>query len=87
MGKMDKDESKNCQLLVIYMLYHLKRKTVLLIHENVPGFVSALIQDTAMDFGYGHVQVRCKPMDVGVHIGRPRKQLSIVHKFFFQVFP
>ena len=76
MGTMEGGESPNGKLLIIYMLYHFRRGTILMIHENVPGFETEKMKDVAVSYGYGLMSVSVKPMDVGFHVGRPRRSPS-----------
>lgn len=73
LGNLDKNEDLNARLLIIYMVFHFKRKTPIVLHENVAGFVAESMSDLAAAHGYAHVKFRCRPMDVGVHVGRPRR--------------
>ena len=74
MGCGEGGENTNGRLLIIYMLYHFRKGTPLLAHENVPGFETEKMKDTAEQYGYRCVSIWCKPMDVNFHVGRPRKQ-------------
>lgn len=74
MGAQEGSESLNGRLLIIYMIYHFKRRTPILIHENVPGFEASKMADVAAGYGYGCITISCRPMDVGFHVGRPRRQ-------------
>lgn len=73
LGNMQKTEDENARLLVIYMVYQFKKKTPIVLHENVVGFVSTVMIEEAAKHGYDHHDIRRKPMDVGVHVGRPRR--------------
>ena len=46
-----------------------------MLHENVLGFETTSMRDFAEEMGYEHVAFSTKPMDVGMHVGRPRKYL------------
>ena len=74
MGCGEGGENTNGRLLIIYMLYHFRKGAPLLAHENVPGFETEKMKDTAEQYGYRCVSIWCKPMDVNFHVGRPRKQ-------------
>ena len=76
LGKMDKDESENSILLLSWLFWHIKNKTPLLTHENVTGFLSNLVTEQGETNGYGHLQVKVRPSDVGMAVGRMRKHLS-----------
>ena len=73
LGKLEGEDSENSILLVIWMVFNFRRRTAILTHENVRGFVSQLISDEACKAGYNHVQAKCHPRDVGIPVGRPRK--------------
>ena len=73
LGGMDKEESENSILLAIWMVFNFRRKTPILCHENVQGFLSNVLVEEAYKAGYAHAQVRCHPNDVGIRVGRPRK--------------
>ena len=76
MGSMEKEESMNSILLLVWMEFHFRAATPILIHENVSGFMSNLVMDEALKRGYTHQQIRCRPMDVNMAVGRSRKLLS-----------
>ena len=59
-----------------WLFWHIKNKTPLLIHENVTGFLSNLVTEQGETNGYGHLQVKVRPSDVGMAVGRMRKHLS-----------
>ena len=73
LGNLEGEDSENSILLVIWMVFNFRRRTAILTHENVRGFVSQLISDEACKAGYNHVQAKCHPRDVGIPVGRPRK--------------
>eukprot|EP00435_Cladocopium_sp_Y103_P019510 s1373_g4.t1 len=73
LGNGEGGENSNGRLLIIYMMYHFRKGTPVLTHENVPGFETDKMKDTAETYGYKCVSVWCKPMDVNFHVGRPRK--------------
>ena len=73
LGNLEGEDSENSILLVIWMVFNFWRRTAILTHENVRGFVSQLISDEACKAGYNHVQAKCHPRDVGIPVGRPRK--------------
>ena len=73
LGNLQGDESVNAILLVIYMVWCFKNGIPLLAHENVKGFEANHMVEFAEACGYVHVAIACKPIDVGVHVGRPRK--------------
>ena len=76
MGNLEKGEDQNARLLVIYMMYHFKKKTPILVHENVIGFIATEMSDQATSYGYDTFTIRVKPMDVGFHVGRPRRRVN-----------
>ena len=88
MGNLEKSEDQNTRLLVIYMMYHFKKKTPILVHENVIGFIATEMSDQAVSFGYDTFTIRVKPMDVGFHVGRPRRwgNCTILYVFFETTF-
>ena len=61
MGCGEGGENTNGRLLIIYMLYHFRKGTPLLAHENVPGFETEKMKDTAEQYGYRCVSIWCKP--------------------------
>ena len=73
LGNLQGHEDLNARLLVIYLVYQFNKKVPIVIHENVVGFMSDKMTELAYEFGYDHVSIRCKPKDVGVHVGRPRR--------------
>ncbi|CAL1158865.1 unnamed protein product [Cladocopium goreaui] len=76
LGNLQKLDDATAMLLVIYMMHNFRKRVWVLVHENVKGFLSDTLTDVAAEYGYDHFQIQCKPMDVGVHVGRPRKHLS-----------
>lgn len=75
LGNLEKEESQNAILFCIYIIFCFKRGVPIVLHENVRGFPSEILQDIAAEYGYDHVHIKCKPIDVGFFIGRPRKYL------------
>lgn len=76
LGSHQKNEDMNARLLVIYIVYQFKGKTPIVIHENVLGFVTNEICDLAEQHGYDHFTIRCRPTDVGISVGRPRRWVA-----------
>ena len=75
LGSLEKEESVNAILLCIYMVCCFKQGVPIVLHENVLGFETTSMRDFAEEMGYEHVAFSTKPMDVGMHVGRPRKYL------------
>lgn len=73
LGNLEKEESENSILLLIWLNFHFQSKTPLFFHENVLGFLSNAVSDAAVEQGYEHVQVKTRPSDVGLCINRQRK--------------
>ena len=65
----------NAILLCIYMVCCFKQGVPIVLHENVLGFETTSMRDFAEEMGYEHVAFSTKPMDVGMHVERPRKYL------------
>lgn len=66
----------------------MNRKTPIMLHENVVGFISQFVIDEAMKAGYGHAQVKTKPSDVGLCVNRQRKLPSNeIPVLFHNIFP
>ena len=76
MGSGGKEEDANSILLLIWMRYHFANGTAILVHENVSSFSTCIVADEACAAGYKHVQIKTNPSDVGVLLGRQRKQLG-----------
>ena len=72
MGNMEMEESQNSILLLVWLFWHLKSGTPLLIHENVKNFASTLLEDEAVKLGYDHATFKVRPEDVGIPLGRVR---------------
>ena len=66
-------EDLNGRLLVIYMVFQFNKKVAIVLHENVFGFMSEVMVELAFEYGYDHFVIKCKPKDVGIHVGRPRR--------------
>ena len=86
LGSLEKEESVNAILLCIYMVCCFKQGVPIVLHENVLGFETTSMRDFAEEMGYEHVAFSTKPMDVGMHVGRPRKYLVFLYNFK-QVWP
>ena len=76
LGNLEKAESENSILLVIWMTFNFERRTPLIVHENVQGFVSELICEEAKKQGYECITLRAKPSDLGLPVNRYRKPLG-----------
>ena len=76
MGSMEGIEAKTSMHFAIYITYHVKRQTPILLHENVTGFVTNRMAEICAAHGYKHNSLKTHPMDIGVHIGRPRRHLT-----------
>ena len=76
LGLKEGEDLLNAILMLVWCYTHFRMRTPVLLHENVSGFTSDNLKDEAFKHGYEHFQVRAKPMDVGVHVGRGRKYLA-----------
>lgn len=76
LGGLDREENEYSILLAIWMVFNFRRRTPVLLHENVKGFLSCLVVEEAMKAGYSHTQIICNPKDVGIPVGRPRKRFG-----------
>lgn len=87
LGSLQKEESDNSILLLIWLHFHINRKSPIMLHENVVGFLSQFIIDVAMQAGYRHAQVKTRPSDVGLCVNRQRKLPSYEIPVLFHIFP
>lgn len=76
LGLKEGEESQNAILMLIWAFKHFEMQTPLLVHENVAGFASQSLKEEAFHKGYDHFEIRSKPIDFGVHVGRARKYLA-----------
>ena len=59
------------------MTFNFERRTPLIVHENVQGFVSELICEEAKKQGYECITLRAKPSDLGLPVNQIPQALLV----------
>lgn len=83
-GHLQRENSEQNKLLLLWSLHHGRAQTPMLVHENVRNFGSEYLANKLAEFDYVHIaSIKTKPSDAAIVANsRDRKRLGYIYIYF-----
>ena len=80
-GHLQRENSEQNKLLLLWSLHHGRAQTPMLVHENVRNFGSEYLANKLAEFDYVHIaSIKTKPSDAAIVANsRDRKRLGYIY--------
>lgn len=77
-GALLKEESVHNKLMLLWASFHGRKRTPLLIHENVTNFKSEYLAEKLEHYGYHHItSIKTVGQDCGLHVNNRKRRLFV----------